>query len=418
MKTLGSRDCPATGRRHARTEGFSLIELMVGIVIGLLGVLVIFQVFAVAEGLKRNTTAAGDAQTTGLISSFILSQELGNAGSAMMSSAADLQTCDTTGIFNTSTFKTTLRPVPVVIYDSGAPDVSDSVDVYYSVARSVISPTLFTAKAIPPADFAVQAPTQIVAGVTVGGFLVGDAVIALDGTGKCEMSMITGVVPEAGGTSTGTTGNVTLAHTAVTQTYVPGPNSAGLMNLGPANAVQKMHYDVSPPTDPTSPNVLRGQSLLDPATGLPDIANTQPINPIAGNVVLMKLQYGISNLPGPNQFLDTWVAATGPFAPSAILGDGTPGSGMTIDQLTRIKAVRVGIIVRSDQPVSALDANGSDFQKYVTTGFDWVLFDCPAHDATCPGRLTGHIGAYNGQYYRYRVYQQEIPLRNSLWNTN
>ena len=57
------------------------MEMMVVALIGLIAILVFFQVMAVAEGLKRNTTAAGDAQTTGLLSTFVLAQELGNAGS-------------------------------------------------------------------------------------------------------------------------------------------------------------------------------------------------------------------------------------------------------------------------------------------------------------------------------------------------
>ena len=45
---------PSPLRRRAR--GASLIEIMVGVVIGLIAILVIYQVFAVSEGLRRNTT--------------------------------------------------------------------------------------------------------------------------------------------------------------------------------------------------------------------------------------------------------------------------------------------------------------------------------------------------------------------------
>jgi type IV pilus assembly protein PilW len=69
-----------TPRLHrTRQHGFSLIEIMVGVVIGLIAVLVIYQVFAAAEGIKRNTTSAGDAQQNGLLSSFMLTVELMNA---------------------------------------------------------------------------------------------------------------------------------------------------------------------------------------------------------------------------------------------------------------------------------------------------------------------------------------------------
>ena len=153
---------------------------------------------------------------------------------------------------------------------------------------------------------------------------------------------------------------------------------------------------------------------------MPDIADVQPKNPIAGNIVLLKVQYGISNGFGPAAHLDTWVKATAPWDAAKLLGPMLVRLRATLAQtVERIKAVRIGIIVRSDQPVTALDANGSDYEKYVTNGYDWVLFDCPAvAKASCPGRLTGHLGPNNGQFYRYRIYQLEIPLRNGLWNVS
>ncbi len=66
---------------------------MVGVVIGLIAVLVIYQVFAAAEGIKRNTTSVGDAQQNGLLSSFILGIELANAGNGVASAARDLGAC-------------------------------------------------------------------------------------------------------------------------------------------------------------------------------------------------------------------------------------------------------------------------------------------------------------------------------------
>src|SRR5207244_450752 len=55
----------ATGRWCGVPRGFSLIEIMVGVVIGLIAVLVIYQVYTVAEGFKRNTTLANSALFTG-----------------------------------------------------------------------------------------------------------------------------------------------------------------------------------------------------------------------------------------------------------------------------------------------------------------------------------------------------------------
>ena len=42
--------------------GFSLVEVLVGMLMGLITILVIFQVFAVFEGQKRTTGSTGDTQ--------------------------------------------------------------------------------------------------------------------------------------------------------------------------------------------------------------------------------------------------------------------------------------------------------------------------------------------------------------------
>ena len=45
---------------------------MVGVVIGLLALLIIYQALSLSEGYRRTTTAGGDAQSSGMISSFVL----------------------------------------------------------------------------------------------------------------------------------------------------------------------------------------------------------------------------------------------------------------------------------------------------------------------------------------------------------
>ena len=62
------------------SRGFTLVEIMVGVLIGLIGTVVIFQVFAVSEGQKRTTTGAGDAQQNGVFALFQVERDLRTAG--------------------------------------------------------------------------------------------------------------------------------------------------------------------------------------------------------------------------------------------------------------------------------------------------------------------------------------------------
>lgn len=64
----------------SRQTGFSLVDVMVGMVVGLLGTIIIFQVFEVSERIKRTTTSGGDAQQNGAAALFALQRGVRQAG--------------------------------------------------------------------------------------------------------------------------------------------------------------------------------------------------------------------------------------------------------------------------------------------------------------------------------------------------
>jgi type IV pilus assembly protein PilW len=120
--------------------------------------------------------------------------------------------------------------------------------------------------------------------------------------------------------------------------------------------------------------------------------------------VNLKVQYGL-DLNGDG-VLDSWVsAATAGWEPEALLNQPPDELKRT---LNKMKAVRIGIIVRSAQ-----------YDRELAKPYEWVLFDCLSHDdAACPGRLSGTIALEGGEKggYRYRTYETVVPLRNQLWN--
>ena len=67
-------------RHHRGPRGFSLVELMVGLVIGLLAVIIVMQIFRVSEGMRRTTSGSGDAQTAGAVALSMLLFDLRQAG--------------------------------------------------------------------------------------------------------------------------------------------------------------------------------------------------------------------------------------------------------------------------------------------------------------------------------------------------
>jgi type IV pilus assembly protein PilW len=355
--------------RHAAHAGFSLIEMMVGVVIGLIAVLVIYQVFAAAEGIKRGTTSVGDAQQNGLLSSFMLTIELANASNGIAAAAQDLGTCPVTPDIATS-----FRPIPILITDGGA-GISDTFVVNYSNSSSVVVPVPFTAGASADSDFLVQSPT---------GFKTGDLVLAISEGGACAPTKVSSVsAPNVA------TGVVTITHAAGTPAM---PSGAFLLNLGPSGSSQRMQYDVSG-------GVLRGASLWDQ-----NGAKVDPLipNPIASNIVMMKLQYGIDNGLGVLQdgIMDAWVNPTGAWTAANVLAAPINGTA-TVTTLNRIMAVRVGIVVQGEQYDKDLAVS--------VPAPTWTLF---ANNPAAGGALTG--GLTPG--FRYRTYETVVPLRNTIWN--
>jgi type IV pilus assembly protein PilW len=111
-------------------------------------------------------------------------------------------------------------------------------------------------------------------------------------------------------------------------------------------------------------------------------------------VVQLKVQYGIDT--DGDGAVDAWFSgASSPWQTAEVMA--APAA-----TLSRIKAVRVGIIVRSET-----------YDRNITRPFAWSLFDCPSADQSqCAGRLSGALPAG----WRYRVYETTVPLRNQIWN--
>ena len=356
-----------------REAGFGLVEIMVGVSIGLLALLIIYQGLALSEGYRRATTAGGDAQSTGMISSFLISQDIANAGNTLADTASDLINCPTT-----ANFATMWRPIPVLITDGGSDDASDAIGVFYGVNRRTVTPVDTRVNAPAGQPFVVQSPLA---------WTVNDRFIVTNAIGpRCEMAIVTAIAgPNANGEVT-----LSVAPGAITQAY---PQPSWLVNLGPANLVRKVTYDVNAES-------LRVTNLFDPPPAVP--------NPIASHVVLMKAQYGIDTSVPPDGTIDAWMSARNPPWTEADV------RAAPIAQLRQIKAVRIALVIRSNQFERAKDAEGRDAVTDLTSDFTTTLFACNG----LPG-CTGEVGPVtfpNTANYRYRVYEQVVPLRNQIWN--
>jgi type IV pilus assembly protein PilW len=404
---------PALSRRQ---RGFSLIDIMVGIVIALIAVLVIYQVFDVAEGIKRNVTGAGDAQQNGLLSSFSMALQLSNAGAnvAVVGDDNELGVCPSTDIAST------LRPIPVLVTAGASDTDSDSFVVNYGASERLVTPVNFasnpTLQNASTTDFVVQSPL---------GFRQNDVVVVVspdvaDATKRCAWSVISSVDAGPGTAGPGpgpadSDGFVTIKHGNATPADATFNGNSSLINLG--QAPHRIRFDIDlnqKMQDGTTFGTLRSTELFYVDTSNPSSPfvaageGAQP-TPIANNVVLMKIQYGIGD--PSSGFLQKWVKAandgTDDWSSAGVLA-------MNSTNLSRIKAVRIALIVMSESYDKCAYADVCP--SPTTNTFNYTLFG-QCDGIPCPDPITGSYDPTPGQgNFRYRVYETVIPLRNAVWN--
>lgn len=106
-----------------KDRGFSLVELMVGIVVAMAAVIVVTQIFRVSEGQRRTTSGGDDAQTTGAIAISLLQRDLRQAGQGF--SNQQMLDCQ----LRLGNGRTLSELVPVFINPAGIPAGDDDTDV-------------------------------------------------------------------------------------------------------------------------------------------------------------------------------------------------------------------------------------------------------------------------------------------------
>jgi type IV pilus assembly protein PilW len=414
----------AVANRRAQC-GAGLIETMVGILIGLIVVLVIYNMLSAAESYKRMAVGTSDAQITGLLSQFMVGREASNGGNGISLSAPDLMTCDAAKASNVWPYtagggKTALwRPIPVLVQDSGSADNSDSFITLYSGSPHVVWPVSFTADAAAGQPFIVQSPNGFTSpSPAVTPYLT----VAINAaSGDCEPTTVTGT------TAADASGNVTLTHTATAVNYqatVDPP--AKLVNLGPVGiATRTLFENWDPGTGNPCSNGAGGCQIY--STDLLTAGASRV--PLAQNVVLMKVQYGLDLSNPIDGTVECWtpakngiagpVGCTPPGGTPADWSADTVRSAVQVD-VQRIVAVRVGLVIRSDEPGTRAESDPADpnfpnSPLKFSNRPDMYLFNCAANDNTCVNRVkvTNNV-LQDG--WRYRSFEAVIPLRNAIFN--
>lgn len=340
-----------------RAQGFSLIDILVGLTIGMLGMLVMMQVFLNADASMRSTSGSGDAQTNGSGALMMLQHELRQAGfgiNALPQAGCHLQL--RTGVKLTVLAPLTINHSAIPVGDTGS-------DTLLLVAGS--------AGGSPHGDVIVMQPaTNVYAVGTPTSFLPGDLIFVEPQVRPtpCDLQM------EAVVTITSTPPNLTVA------TGVAGSTNGTLINLGSAPRI--LAYAV------------RRSMLTVCDYLLADCADSTLVNdesvwlPLYSGIVALRAQYGSDTTPVPmDGQLDVWDQIT-PGSAADLRGFSLHCSVM------RVLAARLAVVARNEQ-----------FDKNVVTSAAPLW----AGSATAPFDLRARS---DWDHYRYRVFQTQVALRN------
>lgn len=364
-----------------RQAGFGLIEIMVGMVMGLITILVIFQVYALFEGQKRTTGSAGDTQLNMAQAVMTIERDLRNAGYGFVTGG--IQGCEIHADYNGTAFNFTLAPVTIV---QGSGTAADSLQIMAGSGDVFSVPARITFDHPSTAiNFCVDS-TQ--------GISPNDMVIAYEPGKHCVMFQATSVGDDGTGTGSGCT-QTQVKHQggaispwnptgAAADALYPQPDGytddggAKLYNVG--SFVNRI-YSVAGSASATTANLrLNEWDTLAAPTG--SAVPTNQLNLVDG-VVDLQAQYGKDT--DNNGTVDTWDTVT----------------PTTSTDWQTVYAVRFAVAVRS--PL---------IEKTVVTSSSTANW--AGGTLTLNRKPDGSV-LPNWDHYRYNVLQTVTPLRNMIW---
>lgn len=324
------------------SRGFTLVEVMVGMLIGLIATVVIFQVFAVSEGQKRTTTGGSDAQQNGGFSLFQIERDIRMAGFGINHMA--LLGCQVNGWYEPAGAPISFRLVPVEI-TNGAGGAPDQIRIVFGSADLFSAPVRLQSAAAPTTRYHVD---------NRFGFREGDLVIAAANGQPCTLAQVnalpTGVLADRVSHDSGNYLNAQGASVPTQFNRVGGllpPNDVTYAAWNPALSTGGRLYNIGPA--PTVVTYGIQNSQLVAINGLtPGVPGATAV--LADGIVQMQVQYGYDGNG------DGRVALTAASNAAVVIGsnvdswsDSMPAAATALEW-SRVIAVRLVVTARSQTP--------------------------------------------------------------------
>ena len=376
------------------TRGFSLVEMLVSLAIGMLVLVFAMRVITSAETSKRAALGGSDSMQTGMLAMFSISGDAQQAGFGLNDPilvGCDTRMSDTGGYALAPADRggVTVRPLAPAVIESGGSG-SDRITLYAGSSQSGTG----TLRMVSDYD----GGTRINVDRYPYGFAIGDVVVVAPEKGdrKCALSQISAApassyVMVAGGAgfryNSGSLGDSYRG--AATRIF----------NLGPAAALSFHTWS-------TANGFLRLR-----ATDMAG-AGAAPVT-VADDIVAIKAQYGfdtrtdLGSLVNPVLRVDRWSA-------TMVDADGDSVTGGAGDY-AQIAALRIAVIARSKSREMLKNASGACQATPVAP----VVFGTQEPQGVTAVPISVNVAlpgdATDWHCYRYRVFETIVPLRNARW---
>lgn len=365
-------------------RGFTMIEVMVGLVIGMLGTLIVAQAFTNNEARKRTITSGADAQANGAIALYMLERDTKMAGWGMTASTSSYVGCNSIYAYCDKSAEcggiegalADVNFAPALIKDGG--DGPDSITVHYFADpnQSSYQPsgntTIRRAMPQPSAELEVR-----------NASVCSDGDLALvSQAGNCTIMKITAVQAQAS----------RLQHNSGADGYYNPPASyfEGQGNTWPKYGIDANVTCFKPANGHP---VFRKSYSVDTATKQLERSDNSQVPAVTNELVMsdvvdLQAEYGVA--AEGSQSISSWVSAAA-----------SPWKEPAWTDWQRIKAIRVAMVTR-----------GSQYERPKSAG----------EGCTATTELKSSWGKFKTEKYpsdwgcyRYRVFETVIPLRNVIW---
>lgn len=341
-------------RHKLVARGLSLIDIIIGMLIGAFAIIIILQVLFLSEGQKRTTTSASEAQINGAVALFELKRDIGQSGYGI--STLNLMGCNVTGKGYFLPSGVQLPMAPVIINPSTsiipAGDANtDTLLVFYGNSASSTEGDGVTSSS-SNTSYTVQISSS---------FINSEAVIAVPLINPSPCSVILDKISSID----------TVSQVVTVSTGVAGMTNGKLFNLG-----------LSP--------TIRAYAVRNGNLTVCDYANSTICSDLANwrtfvsNIVSLRAEYGQDTSVPMDGIVDSY---------SQLM----PAVSSTVAcNYARISAVRMVVVARSNQ---------YERELVTTSAPQWM-------STTTAINLSNNT---TWQHYRYTTFQAVAPIRNITW---